>query len=379
MNPGIGARRLGTGLGVGALALLAVHPASAHTGTTHGGVPHVILLTMVLLGLVTVTGARVAFSRDVLQTRSAILVVLAGGVLFGIGAIGLVEIQVVASTGPALDHLYPVTSPLAGSAVMVGSVLLTRVYWPDRPRYVVLGSILGAWILYPVTMPSDGVTHPLGYVLVLGLPVAIGYVLWRDAREVIAAAAQRPLPRRVGLVTGTLTTVIVAFSAGTLTVNPDEGINQPTSAYLQVFPVSDPLVTWPALEFYAPSVPFAGMISVGTVILFGILGGLVGLNAAIVTERWQAGADLTLRGTLVGALSTTGATACCCCAPAAYGVLSAILGTAASPVYWAFMDTSSPLSTLFLTASVLALTASAVYTERGPTWRAEDVPTSVSV
>lgn len=360
-------------------ALAALPTASAHTGTTHAGTPHWLLLALVLVGAAVVVGGRHAVERRRLSPRAGVLVLLLGVVLAGIGAIGLVEIQVTSSVGPTLNHLYPVAGLFVGTGVMVGSLAVTRVYWPDRPRYAALGTLLGAWILYPNVLPNDGVANPLGYLLVLGLPVAIGYVLWTGAAPALRSVAADRFARWVGLVTGAVVSVVVAFSAGTLTVNPDTGINVPTHAFLRTFPVSDPLVTWPALEFYVPAVPFAGMVSVGTVVLFGVLGGLVGLNAAVVAHQWQRGADLSLRGTLLGSVTTTGATACCCCAPAAYGVVSAVFGTAASPVYWAFMDTSSPLSSLFLTASVLLLTGSVLYATGGPTGGDEDLSASVSL
>lgn len=362
------------------LAALAFAPTvSAHTGTTHAGTPHWVLLGLVVVGLGVVALARVAVRRERVSARLGAVLVLLGVVVAGIGGIGLVELQVVSDVGPTLNHLYPVASLLVGAGVMLGSLLVTRQYWPDRPRYTALGTLLGLWIVYPSVMPNDGVTNFLGYVLVLALPVVVGYVLYSDARATIDAAFSGRFSRWVGVVTTVVVTVVVAFSAGTMTVNPDSGINVPTQGFVRYFPVADPLVTWPAIEFFVPSIPFSGMVSVGTLVLFGVLGGLVGLNAAVVTHQWESGVDLSLRGSLLGSLTTTGATACCCCAPAMYGVISAVFGTAASPVYWAFMDTSSPLSSAFLTASVLLLTASLVYASAGPPGGDGDLAASVSL
>lgn len=366
--------------GIASVASLAmIPPVAAHTGTTHAGTPHWLLLGLLVLGLLVIGVARVGIARGVVATRWGVLLLLGGVVLGGIGAIGLVEIQVVATIGPSLNHLYPVASLLVGGTVMVGSLLVTRRYWPGRPRYAALGTLLGVWIVYPVTFASDGITNPLGYVIVLSLPVLVGYVVWRDARSVLRSAFASPFSRRVGVGTALFTAVLVAFSAGTVTVNPDPGVNTPTEGFVKLFPVADPLVTWPAVEFFVPTIPLAGMVSVGTAILFGVLGGLVGLNAAVITDQWQAGRDLSLRGSLFGSLSTTGATACCCCAPAMYGVVSAVFGSAATPVYWAFMDTSSPLSSAFLTASVLLLTASLVHAASGPVGTPDDLAADVSL
>ena len=368
------------GAGVVSVASLAYVPsAAAHTGTTHAGTPHWILLALVLVGLVTIGASRIAIDQEWVTTRGGVLGLLFGVVVAGVGAVGLVEIQVVAAVGPSLNHLYPLASLVVGTGVMVTSLFVTRWHWPGKPRYAALGALLGAWIVYPVALPNGGITHPLGYGLVVGLPTVIGYVLWRDARSVLRSAFSRSFSRTVGVVTGVLTAVIVAFSAGTLTVNPDPGINAPEEAFLETFPVADPLVTWPAVEFFLPAIPLAGMISAGTIVLFGVLGGLVGVNAAVITDQWQAGRDFSVRGSLLGSLTTTGATACCCCAPAMYGVISAVFGSAATPVYWAFMDTSSPLSSTFLAASVLLLTASLVYAASGPVGTTEGIPTDVSL
>ncbi|MFB6069536.1 MAG: hypothetical protein ABEJ76_00825 [Halanaeroarchaeum sp.] len=371
--------RLGTVAFAVAGALAGVPAVGAHTGTTHAGTPHWVLLALFLLGVVAVVVGRVAVQRSRLTPTAGVVVLLTGVVVAGVGAIGLVEIQVVSTVGPTLDHLYPIASLIVGTSVMVGSLVATRAYWPDRPRYAVLGGLLGAWILYPNVLPNGGIRNPLGYVLVLGLPVAVGYVLRVDAAVGLRATVRDRFARTIGLVSGVLVAVIVAFSAGTVSVNPDHGVNMPAGAFVRYFPVADPLVTWPAVEFYVPSIPLAGMVSVGTVVLFGVLGGLVGLNVAVVAHQWRRGADLSLRGTLLGSLTTTGATACCCCAPAMYGVISAVFGTAASPVYWAFMDTSSPLSSAFLAASVLLLTGSLVHATSGPTGESGDLAAGVSL
>jgi hypothetical protein len=374
-----GKRRFaGTGL-LSVASLAFVPSAGAHTGTTHAGTPHWILLALVLVGLATMGAGRLAIDRGWMSTRGGVLGLLLGVVVAGVGAIGLVEIQVVATVGPSLNHLYPLASLVVGTTVMVASLFVTRWYWPGKPRYAALGALLGAWILYPVALRNGGITNPLGYGLVVGLPTVVGYVLWKDTRAVLRSAFSSRFSRAVGVGTGLITAVIVAFSAGTLTVNPDPGINAPEEAFLETFPVADPLVTWPAVEFFLPAIPLAGMISVGTVVLFGVLGGLVGVNAAVITDQWQAGRDFSLRGSLLGSVTTTGATACCCCAPAMYGVISAVFGSAATPVYWAFMDTSSPLSSTFLAASVLLLTASVVYAASGPVGTADDLPTDVSL
>lgn len=61
---------------------------------------------------------------------------------------------------------------------MAGSLIAGRLRWPERPRYAFLGILLGGWTMYPAVMPNGGIWHPLGYILVLGGPTLIGYILW---------------------------------------------------------------------------------------------------------------------------------------------------------------------------------------------------------
>jgi len=53
------------------------------------------------------------------------------------------------------------------------------------------------------------------------------------------------------------------FSAGLFTVNPDEGVNTPTEAFVATASFANPLVVWPAVEFYLPAIP----LSVGTAVV----------------------------------------------------------------------------------------------------------------
>ncbi len=57
--------------------------------------------------------------------------------------------------------------------------------------------------------------------------------------------------------------------------NTDTGINAPTKAFLIPYQVASPLVVWPAVEWYFPPIPFTGYLSVGTLVLMGILGRLI--------------------------------------------------------------------------------------------------------
>lgn len=153
--------------------------------------------------------------------------------------------------------------------------------------------------------------------------------------------------------------VFFLFSAGLFTVNPERGVNGPTGAFVTTARFANPLVVWPAIEFYVPSIPLAGAMSVGTAVLIGILAGLIGVNGTLMTTVWFHDLELPSAGGWLGGLATTGATACCCCGPAVYAVASVFLGVSASPLYWAFVDPASPLGALFFAAAVILLVWSA--------------------
>lgn len=52
----------------------------------------------------------------------------------------------------------------------------------------------------------------------------------------------------------------------------------------------------------------------------------------------------------------------CCCVPAVYGGTSAALGATTTPIYWALIDPTSPLGSLFLVTAVTLLTAADIET-----------------
>jgi hypothetical protein len=319
-----------------------------------------VLLVLVLVGLAAVGLGLRALARGTRRGLGAVGVGTGTLLLVG-GGIGLVEIQVTPEVAPAWSEWFTLLNVAVAIGLALGSLVVVRLRWPERPRYVALGGLLAAWTGYPAVMPNGGLTHPLGYLVVLGLPLTVAYILARDAGDRIARALSGLKTRVAAGVTFLLFTVFFAVSTGTLTLNPDTGVGLPAEGFVTLQRVASPLVYWPAVEFYAPGIPAAGYLSVGSAVLLAVLGGLVALNAGLVVRQWsRAGADTSSPRAMAGALASSGATACCCCAPALYGVVGAAFGTAASPVYWAFLDPTSPLGGLFLSASVLLLVGSAI-------------------
>ncbi|MFB6183144.1 MAG: hypothetical protein ABEI96_01200 [Haloarculaceae archaeon] len=348
-------------------ALAMVPTASAHgLGTVTNEWIHLVVVFQVvtLLGFA-IAAASAWFSRTRWSTRPRRTVtgIVAGVGVAMVGTVAMTQIQLLpygTTPSPVLRAWYPRIAFVAGSTITLGSLAVGWRYWFDRPRYWLLGVLLGQWVLYPAVMPRQGVTNPLGYVLVAAVVVAIGDVVWRDVRPALSRAVVGQFARRVGIATAVLFGVFYLFSAGLLTVNPEDGVNAPTHAFVTVTSFSNPLVMWPAVEFGAPSLPFFPGLSVGTVLVIGLLAGLVGINASLMTVGWLDEIELAPSEGVAGVAATTGATACCCCGPAVYAMVSGVFGVVASPLFWAFTDPTSPFGALFFVSSVALLTGSSV-------------------
>ncbi|WP_231737059.1 hypothetical protein [Halobacterium sp. CBA1126] len=205
-----------------AVAALA-SPAAAHSGTTHAGTPHWLLFVLAFAGLAGAAGTLAAFRRGRVDGTTAAAAGFTAVLAGGFGLVGLVELQVVADTGPQIRSVYPTASLLIGAAMAVGSLVVGRLRWPERPRYTALGLLLAAWVVYPILLPNGGTYHPLGYVLVATVVFAVGYVVRRDAWAVLQSLRRDRRPLAASALAGGLFTVFFAFSAGTVTVNPDPG------------------------------------------------------------------------------------------------------------------------------------------------------------
>lgn len=368
-----------TATAVGVLAAAAALPevAAAHSGTTHAGTPHWLLVVLFVTGTLATAGVAGAYRRRRLTGTRAAVGALLASVTAAFGLIGVVELQVVAETAPELTAIYPPLSLAVAAVMAVGSLVVARTRYPERPRYAALGVLLAAWVVYPVAMPNGGVYNPAGHVLVLAVVAAVVYVLRQDAWAVVQSLRADRGPKFAALAGGAVFVSFFAVSTGTLTFNPDTGVGAPTEPLVMVLPVADPLVAWPAVEFVFPSVPVGGFVSVGTLVLFGLLGGLVALNVGTMAQQYRAGRQADSSTSALGMVATTGATACCCCAPAFYGLLSVFFGAAATPAYWAFLNPASPLGGVFFSASVLLLLGS-VLRATGGGGQPSSSPVSVS-
>lgn len=285
------------------------------------------------------------------QRRRVLTGVFVGGILMMVGTIALTQIQIEpVGTTPVGRQWYPVLSAVSGFLLVTGSPLLGWLRWPNRPLYAALGFLLGLWVAYPVLVPSPSIMNPLGYVLVITVVSLVAYLVRRDVWPALDRSVTDRLFRRIGFASGSLFMVFLLFSAGLFSVNPEEGVNSPSKAFITITSFSDPLVVWPAVEFYLPSIPLAGVLSVGTALITGLLSLLIGVNTTLMANVWQRDIELSSSRGVFGAVASTGATACCCCGPAAYAIASAVFGLSASPLYWAFVSPSSPIGALLYSA-----------------------------
>jgi len=338
----------------------------AHAGTTHAGTPHWMLGAVTVLGIAVGIGGWRTLRAETRRDRLGAGLLSVGAILVIAGTIGLVEVQITPGSTPNWTRLFPTINAVSAIVVALGSLAVVRWQWPERPRYVGLGLLLAAWIAYPTLLPQEGLTNPLGYLLAAAVPAAVIYVFYRDTGAAFPAVLTARVPAVVAVVAFGLFGVFYLFSAGTLSVNPDLTADMVGQGFVTPYRVASPLVYWPAVEFYLPAIPLSGYVSLGSLLLVGILGGLVATNAALAARQLTTGGTIDSPRALVGTITTAGATACGCCAPAVYGAAGALFGAAATPVYWAFMDPSSPVGGLFFAASVLILTGSAVRASHDP-------------
>lgn len=351
-------------IGLGGLG--AVPPAAAHGGTLHAGTPHWILLAILLLGAGILTGSVILGPRWADSLRPVLATAFFGAVLLIIGAVGLTELQIEplgtdATPFPRVWFTYIAIG--VGGIVVLASLNLGIWRWPRRPAYTALGTILGMWIMYPALFPAREYRLPVGYVLVAAIPLLVGYIIRREVVPVLAETTRTA--RQAGIGATLLFTAFLLFSTGQFTLNPEPVAT--SDPFVVVTSIASPLVAWPAVEVYLPSIPFFGALSVGTVITFTVLAGLVGINTVLATTMWQSETTVDNGRGVIGGIATTGATACCCCAPAVYGVAGVLFGLSASPLYWTFLDPASPLGAIFFVGATVFMTWSALRLARGLT------------
>lgn len=375
-SPLVGRRTLTrvTSVGVLLLASVGLVPvASAHGGAHTPNIPQWYGLVILLFGL-GVFGVSVLADRRgwLVSSTPALGGVFLGIVIAALGGILMVQLSPIdeysAGSMPFPRAWYLPLTLGVGLFIILLSVNLGVWRWPTRPRYTVLGLLLGLWVAYPALIQGAATYHhPLGYGIALAVPLLVSYIIWYDGREVLRAVAQDPVARRFGLGVGVVMGGFFMFSTGLLALVPEEGIVNGhrmihTPAFIDTVPTANPLVVWPSVAFWFPQIPLSGLLSVGTLLMVGLLGGLVGLNAMLAAYQWLHADSATTTQSTAGAAALVCPNACGCCGPMFAQLAVVLVGpAAAAPLYWLFVDFSSPVGAFFFVASVVLLTGGFVY------------------
>jgi hypothetical protein len=346
------------------VGLTQVPTAAAHGGGATAGLTRLDALVIALWGLV-VVGATVALGRtNRVSTATSLYGVLVGLAVVVLGAIlfnGLIPDPTYdASTMPFPRSWYLPLTLAIGLLVGVGSFAIGWVRWPTRPRYTFLGLLLAFWITYEGLLSGHS-SHvsPLGYLIVLATPVLVGYIVWTDAGDVLQSVLRDAVARRFGIGVAGVVALFFMSMSGYLSFFPEGDLHERTAA---VVPAVYQLVAWPTLEVLIPEVPLFVAISPGVFIVVGVLSGLVGLNAALIARQWRVGVGAGTTESTVGTGAIVGTCTCGCCGPLVAKLAVVAAGPSlAAPLYWVFIDSASPLGSVFIVGSILLFTGSLVY------------------
>lgn len=339
--------------------------ASAHEATATAGLTqeHSLLLALVGVGLI---GSGVVCKRlGYLSPTVALYGVFLGIVVTALGAVlfeGLSPDPTYTTRSmPFPRSWYEPLGLAVGLFITIASFVIGWLRWPARPRYTFLGLLVGLWVSYPYLIPAPAsYSHPLGYAIVLGTPILVGYIVWTDVGDVLRAVLRDPVARRFGVGVGIMLALFFITVTGYLSFFPEEGTPHETT--IVVLPVVYQLVLWPTLEIVLPHIPFFVAVSPGLVIVIGVLSGLIGLNAAVIARHWRVNERTGLTQGTAGSAAIVGTCTCGCCGPLVAKLAVLAAGPAiAAPLYWVFVDPASPLSVLFIVGSLLLFTGSLVY------------------
>ncbi|MFC4451971.1 hypothetical protein [Halorussus aquaticus] len=339
--------------------------ASAHGANATGGLSQDHGLILVLVGAAILGGFILLKRIGRITPTAALYGVFVGITVTALGAVlfeGLSpDPTYTASSMPFPRSWYQPLALLSGLGIMVASFVVGWLRWPSRPRYTFLGILMGLWISYPYLIPGHASdTHPLGYAIVLGTPILVGYVVWKDAGSVIRAVMRDPVARRFGIGVGVVLALFFISVTGYLSFFPEEGF--PHEVTVVVLPAIYQLVTWPTLEIAIPHIPFFLALSPGQVIIVGMLSGLIGLNAALIARHWRVEERAGMTEGTAGSAAIVGTCTCGCCGPLVAKIAVLAAGPSiAAPLYWVFVDSASPLSALFIVGSLLLFTGSLLY------------------
>jgi hypothetical protein len=365
-RPAPGRIRLLTAGVILCVALTQVPVVSAHGGSETGGLSQWHGAAIAALGVVSLGATVVLKQTGRIRPTVALYGVFVGLFVTVVGAIlfeGLAPDPTYSPESmPFPRSWYQPLGIVIGTSIAALSVVVGWLRWPRKPRYMLLGVLTGLWVLYPYLLPEPAsYWNPLGYAIVLVTPVLIGYILWKDAGTVIRTVLQEPSARRFGLGVGMLTALFFMATSGYISFFWQEG--GPEETTVAVLPAVYQLVSWPTLEVALPELPLFFAMSPGVAVIVGLLSGLIGLNAALIAQRWLAEQRAGATQGSVGTATIVGACTCGCCGPLVSQVAILAAGpTVAAPLYWLFVDSASPFSTLFVILAIVVFVGTLLYT-----------------
>ena len=347
------------------LALTQVPLASAHGATATGGLSQGHGVILALIGVVLIVGTVFLKRTNRISPTIALYGVFIGIAVTALGAVlfeGLSpDPTYTAQSMPFPRSWYAPLGLLTGLGIMVGSFIVGWFRWPTRPRYTFLGILVGLWISYPYLIPGHAsASHPLGYATVVATPLLVGYVVWKDAGSVLHTVLRDRVVRWFGIGVGVVMAFFFVSVTGYLSFFPEEGL--PHERIVVVLPALYQLVTWPVLEIYLPHIPLFVAISPAQAMIVGLLSTLIGLNAALIARHWRVEERAGVTEGTAGSAAIVGSCTCGCCGPLAAKIAVLAVGPSiAAPLYWLFVDSASPISTLFIIGSIALFVGSLVY------------------
>ncbi|MCD2200680.1 hypothetical protein LPA44_12325 [Halobacterium sp. KA-4] len=347
------------------VVLAQVPVASAHGGDGPLVISKQASIAVFLGGVGLVAGCALLKRREYVSPTTALYGI---GVGLFVAILGIIIFDGVtpdpayaASSMPFPRSWYELFGLGIGVSVVVASFGIGLRRWPTRPRYTFLGILMGLWISYPyIIRGSASYTHPLGYLIVLGTPILVGYIVWTDRGDVVRTAFRDRVARRFGATVTLLSGLFFLTSSGYLSFFWEEGL--PRERVVTVLPVNYQLVQWDTLEIVLPQFPLTVALSIGVVTIVGLLSVLIGVNALLIAWQWRLEEKAGMMQGTAGTGSVIGACTCGCCGPLVAKIAVLAAGpSVAAPLYWVFVDSSSPLSVLFIVATVVIFTATLIY------------------
>lgn len=240
---------------------------------------------------------------------------------------------------PFLRSWYSLLALSISLLIAVLSLVVGWLRWPTHPRYTFFGILMALWIAYPYLIPGPAsITHPLGYAIVLGTPIFVGHIIWKDAEGVLRAVLRDPVVRRFGIGVGIVVALFFISVTGYFSAFPNPGLPNANERLIVILTAIYQLVTWPILEIHLLRVPlfhvFFIAISLGQLIVTGLLSALTGLNAALIARQWRIKERAGMTESTAGTAAVVGSCTCGCCGPFVFKMTALVVGSSiAVPLY----------------------------------------------